>query len=119
MANHGAMSPGIRADWRSRLAAARAGRRAARHGLLGDPADRGVETDPPTYPEQLRTMVNLASGLRRASLLSRHRLANEIIQAAGAVVAEKAAGTCTEAHKTRFRRSLSRWEMGVKAHGEW
>jgi hypothetical protein len=126
MANHNATSPGIRAGWAARLAAARAGRRAARHGSLGGPGgqDRGAGrsgTRPglPAYPEQLRTLVNRAGGLRRAAMLSRHRLANEIIQAAGTVVAEKAAGTCTEAHKTRFRRSLSRWEMGVKAHGAW
>ena len=126
MANHNAMGPGIRAGWGSRLAAARAGRRAARHGLLGGPdgqagraARSGARPGLPAYPEQLRTLVNRAGGLRRAAMLSRHRLANEIIQAAGTVVAEEAAGTCTEAHKTRFRRSLSRWEMGVKAHGAW
>jgi hypothetical protein len=117
------LAPGIRANWRSRLAAAWAGRRAARLGLLSPLASHPAAAerrDPQQgYPEQLLTMVNQATSLRRAAMLCRHRLANEIIQAAGSVVAEKKADTCTEAHKARFRRSLTRWNLGVKAHGEW
>jgi hypothetical protein len=65
-------------------------------------------------------MANETVLRRRAELLHDNiRLAAEVFVAAGIVVEQDGAGTCTDAHRGRLRRSLMIWAMRAEAWHAW
>ena len=108
----------------ARLAATWAGFRDARRNLPRLPLTlvRGgpVPAARPSFRNLLQNSVTEAAHRRRTQLFSSEaRLAAEVFLAAGVVVEQDAAGSCTEMHLARFRRSLTRWAMRAQAYSEW
>jgi hypothetical protein len=125
MANRkAAVDGGVRLPRHAWLSATWAGIRDARRGLpqllVSASSDGPLRPAKSLYRDLLQSSAAEAAHRRRARLFGTDaRLAAEVFVAAGVVVEQDQAGSCTEIHRARFRRSLTRWAMRANAHGEW
>jgi hypothetical protein len=112
--------PGL--SWAERAGAERAGRRDGRRGLPQVPAgltpQGRLPPAVPDYTELLRAQVAEAAACCHEQIFREgSRLAVEVFQAAGAVVARQRAAASPEAGGPRLRHALSVWTALCKVHG--